>query len=142
MRSRFSWRLLGSAVVLGIGLMAPHSSEGTTVTGTFRYADTLGPTCNTAYCMQPIAYTQVEVWHRGPMGWDIWVTVGRATTDATGWFTFADTRSSGTREWFGDLSPARAIRVISNTPPDPVEDPDLGTDLCFDPIRRKLVPCG
>jgi Ig-like domain-containing protein len=42
-------------------------------------------------------------------------------------------------EWFGDLTPARAISVISSTP-DPEPDPWEGR--CFDPILRKIVPCG
>ena len=99
MRSRISRHLLHSAVVLGISLLAARASEAATVTGTFKYLDTTSHECfNKPGCvpLQPIAQTQVEIWHRGTMFWDIWVPVGQVTTDSTGRFSFSDTRSNGT----------------------------------------------
>lgn len=99
MRSRFSRRLLCTAAVLGISLLAARSSESATVRGTFNYRDTTSPTCvpgsGCVLPLQPIAFTQVEIWHHGTMVWDFWAPVGQATTDALGRFSFSDTRGSG-----------------------------------------------
>ena len=99
MGSRISRRLFRAALALVIGLVTARASAAATVTGTFNYRDTITPTCSPGQAcvpLQPIASTQVEIWHHGTMFWDVWAPVGQATTDATGRFSFSDTRSSGT----------------------------------------------
>jgi hypothetical protein len=98
MRFHINRHLLRGAVALGV-LLGAQWSEAAAVGGTFKYQDTVSPACaSAAICppLQPIAFTQVEIWHHGTMPWDIWAPVGQVTTDGTGRFFFADTRGSGT----------------------------------------------
>jgi hypothetical protein len=36
--------------------------------------------------------------------------------------------------WFGEISPLIIITVVA-------PEPDPSQELCFDPLRRKMVPC-
>jgi Ig-like domain from next to BRCA1 gene len=94
-------RLVRLATFIGIGTMTVTAADAATVTGTFRYLDTTSPACQTGspsscLALQPIAFANVEVWHRGTLPWNFWVPVASTATNALGQFSFSDTRGDGT----------------------------------------------
>jgi hypothetical protein len=82
-------------------VIASTSADAATVTGTFRYLDTTSPACpagspSSCLALQPIAFSNVEVWHRGTMPWDFWAPIAQTATNGVGQFSFSDTRGAGT----------------------------------------------
>ena len=109
MSLRAALRRIRVATILGISVIASAPADAATVTGTFRYLDSVSPACpsgspSTCLALQPIAFADVEVWHRGTMPWDFWAPVAKTATNGLGQFSFSDTRGSGTY----------AVRVFSS----------------------------
>ena len=94
-------RLLRLATLLGIGFIFTTSASAATVSGTFRYRDTTSPACQNGVpsgcvALTPIAFANVEVWHRGTLPWNFWAPVAMTATNGLGQFSFSDTRGDGT----------------------------------------------
>ncbi len=68
--------------------MCAAPAEAVTVTGTFRYADSVG--------LMPIRRAVVEVYYHGTGFFDTWGLVGTTRTSSTGRMSFSDSRSNGT----------------------------------------------
>lgn len=81
-------------------MLVAGPASAATVTGVFKYADTIAPGCpyTATNCvpLQPIAFARVEIWHRGIFPWQFFAPVGETTTDATGRFWYSDGRYDGT----------------------------------------------
>jgi hypothetical protein len=94
-----SW-LVRLALPLTIAFVSVAPASAATLTGTFRYLDTISPSCpfpsSTCSPRQPIAFANVEVWHKGTMPWDFWAPVAMTATNGLGQFSFSDTRGHGT----------------------------------------------
>jgi hypothetical protein len=112
--------LLRVATFFMVGLFVAGHVDATTLAATLRYRDTASAACpdpakTGCVPLQPIAYGKVEIWHRGVLPWNFWVSVGQATTDGAGSFSFSDNRGDGTYGVRVYASNYAAVKVTSRT---------------------------
>jgi hypothetical protein len=94
----FEWCRVLALLVIFLYCHVP-AADAATVTGKFRYRDTVSGACHSSAIrdpLHPVAFAVVRIWHRGTLPWNTWVPVGRTTTNSSGSYLFSDARSNGT----------------------------------------------